>query len=176
MITGRARFNIYFLLAAALALLPGCKSKPEDSVHATVRVHLEVVPTSMDYSARVPIYRAKPVMVTVDKAAFLTEENVSEASVEDVLGGFNLRIKFDRQGTWLLESYTTANPGRHYAIFCAFGDKLLTQSRWLAAPVITRRISDGTITFTPDATRKEAEQIALGLRNAAKKNKDESKW
>lgn len=176
MITGRRRFNIYLLLGLALALTPGCKTSPEEKTHATLRVHLEVVPSAMDYSTRVPVYRAKPVMVTVDKGAFLTEANVAEASVEEVLGGFDLRIKFDRQGSWILENFTTSNLGKHCAIFSVFGDSLSKQSRWLAAPVITRRISDGTLSFTPDASRKEAEQIALGLKNAAKKNKDESRW
>ena len=41
--------------------------------------------------------------------------------------------------------------------------------RWLAAPVISHRISDGVLVFTPDATREEAEEIALGLNNVSKK-------
>jgi hypothetical protein len=45
----------------------------------------------------------------------------------------------------------------------------LKDCRWLAAPVISHRIGDGVLVFTPDATREEAEEIALGLNNVAKK-------
>ena len=54
------------------------------------------------------------------------------------------------------------------AIFSQFGEEM-KDYRWLAAPVINRRISDGVLVFTPDATREEAEEIALGLNNVAKK-------
>ena len=71
-------------------------------------------------------------------------------------------------GTVLLEECTAANRGRRIAIFSQFGEKI-KDYRWLAAPVITRRISDGVLVFTPDATREEAEEIALGLNNVSKK-------
>jgi hypothetical protein len=67
----------------------------------------------------------------------------------------------------LLEQYTASNPGKRVAIFSQFGKKL-DQARWLAAPVIYRRISDGVLTFTPDTDLKEAEEIELGLNNHAK--------
>ena len=73
-----------------------------------------------------------------------------------------MSIQFDHQGTLLLEQYSTLNRGRKFAIFTQFGDKL-KESRWLAAPIISRRITDGLLMFTPDATREEAEQIARGL-------------
>ena len=45
----------------------------------------------------------------------------------------------------------------------------MAEGRWLAAPRINKRIADGVLVFTPDATREEAEQIALGLNNLAQK-------
>jgi murein DD-endopeptidase MepM/ murein hydrolase activator NlpD len=42
--------------------------------------------------------------------------------------------------------------------------------RWLAAPIITRRISNGVLVFTPDCSREEADQLVLGLNNVAKEN------
>ena len=71
-------------------------------------------------------------------------------------------------GTALLEQCTTRNRGRRIAIFSQFGEKM-KDYRWLAAPVISRRITDGVLVFTPDATREEAEEIAAGLNNVAKK-------
>ena len=85
-----------------------------------------------------------------------------------------LRLQFDRRGTWLLEQYSTANLGKHFAIFSQFPsppDAKLNQGRWLAAPRINQRIPDGVLTFAPDATREEAEQIVLGLNNVAKQLK-----
>ena len=52
----------------------------------------------------------------------------------------------------------------------------LAENRWLAAPVIPSRIGNGVLTFTPDASREEADQIVLGLNNVAKKVQDKSSW
>jgi preprotein translocase subunit SecD len=181
MITARRRFNVYLLAVVGVALVCGCqtrsdkKSEQKSKAIATLRVHLEVIPESMDFSTSVPIYRKQPVMVTVDKASFLTEGDVAEAKVVDVDGGFDLQIKFDRHGTWLFEEYTTTNPGKHYAVFSTFGEKK-KQGRWLGAPIIKGRISNGLLTFVPDATREEAEEIARGLNNVAKKNSNDTKW
>ena len=81
----------------------------------------------------------------------------------------------ERRGKWLLEQKTTTNPGKHIAIFAEWGKKL-KESRWLAAPVIPRRISNGVLTFTPDATREEMEQLVLGLNNLAAKMSEQDKW
>jgi hypothetical protein len=35
--------------------------------------------------------------------------------------------------------------------------------------VINHRIGDGVLVFTPDATRDECEEIAIGLNNVSKK-------
>ena len=42
---------------------------------------------------------------------------------------------------------------------------------WLAAPLIRRPIADGVLTFTPDASREEAEKIVKGLNNVTEKIK-----
>jgi len=123
---------------------------------------------------------------------------VSEAKVVNTLGGFALHIQFNREGMLLLEEFTGANRGKHLAIFSQFatlsdhdhpasGDahaagvtnasghahagkkEKLNQGRWLGAPRINQHISDGALIFTPDATREEAEQIALGLNNVVRK-------
>jgi hypothetical protein len=67
----------------------------------------------------------------------------------------------------VLEHNTAGNPGRHLVIFGQWGDKL-TDGRWLAAPLITHRIGDSLLAFTPDTTRDEADQLVLGLDNVAK--------
>ena len=178
MITGAGRFNIYLLILSVALAASACSStkgeKPEKML-STLRMHVEVNGVPMDFSVRVPIIRQNPVMLTVDKDPFLTELNVASAKVVDGLGGFALQIEFDHEGSMLLENCTTANPGMRLAVFSLFG-KEKDQGRWLAAPRISKRITNGVLVFTPDATREEAERIALGLNNVAKKNLEKSKW
>ena len=165
------RFNIYLGLALALAVLCGCKTSEEltsKKILSTFRLHLETRPDGTKANEPVPIFREKPIMVNVQKEPFLTEGNIAQAKVIDVVGGYALCIRFDAPGTGLFEQCTTANRGRRIAVFCQFGQDL-KDARWLAAPVIAHRISDGIFTFTPDASREECDEIALGLNNVAKK-------
>jgi preprotein translocase subunit SecD len=167
------RFNIYLGLALALTAVCGCKTPGETNpkkLLSTLRLHLEASRDGTKANEPVPIYREKPVMINVQKEPFLTEGSVVEAKVIDVIGGFALRIRFDHPGTALFEEYTTANLGRRIAVFSQFGEKI-KDNRWLAAPIIARRTTSGVFTFTPDATREESEEIALGLNNVAKKVK-----
>ena len=183
MITGRCRFNIYLMLSLAALLFAGCKStdrdkpKKEDKTKllSTLRIHVEVTAAPMDFSVKVPVSRTNPMMVTVDKDPFLTEGNVAAAKVVEAMGGYDIQVEFDHSGTLLLEQYTTSNPGRRMAIFSLFG-KTKEESRWLAAPTVGRRITNGKLTFTPDASREEAERIVLGLTNFARKNQENNKW
>jgi hypothetical protein len=172
------RLNIYLALGLALAAVCGCKllggSNPKEMV-STFRLHLETSRDGTKATEFVPIFREKPLMVNVEKEPFLTEANVAEATVIDVVGGFALRVKFDRPGTALLEQYTTANRGKKIAVFSQFGEKI-KDNRWLAAPLIARRITDGVLTFTPDASRQECEEIALGLTHVAKKVQKWTDW
>ena len=164
------RFNIY--LASALAIVMVCGCQTPESKHqkelSTIRIHLETVPDSSNRSQQVPVYREHPVTINIEKAAFLTEADVKDAKVVDVMGGFAIAVQFNRQGKWLLESYSTANRGHRYAIFSQFGEEI-KKARWLAAPIFSQHILDGLIIFTPDATREEADDIVLGLNNVSKK-------
>lgn len=165
------RFNIYLLGTLALAAVCGCQTFSENrpkKLVSTLRLHLEVSGDPTHSSEAVPIYRQRPVTVHVQTVPFLTEANVLEAKVVDEVGGYVLRIRFDHEGSALLEEYTTANLGRKIAVFSQFGDKI-KDYRWLAAPVINHRITDGVFTFTPDASRGETEEIALGLNNVSEK-------
>ena len=178
MITGRSRFNLYLLLTLAAALASGCqthKKKDPDKQLATLRIHLEARAEDGDRTVTVQILKARPVPVLIEKEPFLTEANVAEAKVVDVMGGYDLQVRLERQGTWLLQNYSATNPGRHFAIFSEFGEEN-KQARWLAAPIFTRVNSTGVIQFAPDVTREEAEEIARRLNNVAKVAKKKSKW
>ncbi len=155
-------FNIVLLLMIAIGGL-GCKTLKKNAT--TFRLHLEVKnPDRMGIGQSVSIGKSEMFSLLVEKEPFLDEGHVVSASVVKALGGYSLMVQFDRRGSWILEQYSTAERGKRVAVFSQFGD-----ARWLAAPVLTRTIKDGTFTFTPDATLEETERLAKGLNNVAKK-------
>ena len=150
-------FNIYLLCLIALAT--GCSSaRKKEKELSTLRFHLETNPDGTQRNAAVMIGRKDPFPVNIEKQPFLTEAHLQHASVIDALGGHQIMLQFDRQGTWLLEQYSTAAREKRVAISSAF-----PEARWLAAPRIGRRIADGVFVFTPDASREEADRIVRGL-------------
>jgi hypothetical protein len=165
-------FNI-ILSFLIVAVAVGCATtgeKKNKKKEATIfRIHLETNPDGSDRNSAVPVYRERPVLVNIERRAFLSEGDIASAAVVEVVGGFAIQINFDRRGTWLLENVTTASRGRRLVIQSQFGD-----ARWLAAPLISRRIADGVLVFTPDATREESERIVRGLNNIAKELKKSS--
>ncbi|MGC8829236.1 MAG: SecDF P1 head subdomain-containing protein [Verrucomicrobiia bacterium] len=128
-----------------------------------ISFHVEMNPDGSDRCVQAKIYRNNPITLVVDRSPVLHEGFIERADVIDFMGTYAIRIKFDRTGTLLLDNVTTSNKGRHLAIFCYF-----TDARWIGAPLITQRISDGVFVFTPDATRDETERIVRGLNNVAK--------
>jgi preprotein translocase subunit SecD len=168
------RFNLYLALIAVLGLFSGCHSFGHKEPDAALRVHIQTNPdgldTSQSTSQTVSVLRSDPVAVTIARNPVLTEANIVAATVKDTPGGFAIVIQFDENGTWTLEQFSAANPGGHFAIFGQWGGKLIN-GRWLAAPLITHRIADGVLSFTPDATRAEADQLVLGLTHVAHENK-----
>ena len=130
-----------------------------------MRLHIEANPDGSDKIGPVTVGRTSSFSVNIIKAAFVDEGHLTKASlVEDAMGGFKIMIQLNRQGTWLLEQYTVSNKGRRIVVSAE-----LEALRWLAAPLITKRIAEGIFTFTPDATREEAEKLVLGLNQTIKK-------
>jgi len=169
------RFNLYLALAATLALLCGCQTHRQQGPVGALRIHIQVNPDTLGTSQTVSVLRSDPVLVTISHNPILTEANIVTTKVTDTPGGFAIEIRFDENGAWLLEQYSAGNPGGHFAIFGQWGDKL-ANGRWLAAPLITHRIANGVLAFTPDASRAEADQLVLGLNNVtAKARKGETK-
>jgi hypothetical protein len=171
------RFNLYLLVVALLVFGSGCASEQHKKKRAaaTLSLHLEVSRFETHGTQTISVPREHPIQLTVLMECFLTEADVVEAKLIENPGGFAISMRFDTRGKWLLEQYSAPNVGRHLAIRVQYGDKL-EQERWLAAPTLLHRISDGIITFTPDCTREEAERIVLGLNNVAKKVHDKSEF
>jgi preprotein translocase subunit SecD len=159
------QFNIYLALAATLGWLCGCMTNKPHGQTSALRVHIEASRDNAGTSEEVTVIRADPVDVNITKLPILTEANVVAAKIIDDPGGFAINIHFDETGTWILEQYTAANTGHHLAIFGQWGEKL-ANGRWLAAPLITHRIANGALAFTPDMSRPEAELFIIGLSNS----------
>jgi len=162
----RSQFNLILLLGVALALA-GCqwfKPNPKKA-KATLRLHLESNPQLFERTIKVKVVRAAPMELTVEKFPFLSEVQLESARVIDQPGGYLLSIKFNDQGSRLLEQYSALNSYRRFAIRAQFRQDTNVFDRWLAAPVIQGRITDGTITFTPDAERTECDDLIRGWNN-----------
>jgi hypothetical protein len=175
-------FNLYLLAALMLAAVWGC-STPESQRKkqvATLRLYEEVARTPMSQTQEVLVFTNPPIKMTISPQPFVSEKNVAEAKVIDVVGGYAISIQFDHEGTLLLEQFTSTLHGHHIAVFSQFNhppeDKKLNQGRWLAAPQISTHIADGHLSFMPNATRDEAERIARGLNNIAAKSSPTTKW
>lgn len=177
------RFNIYLLLlAAAVISFTGCQSdkRKQEKQKATLRIHLETNPLPGGQSEVVTVLRSAPILVSIERSYFLNETHIAEARIVDSDGGFSLVLQFNQQGQHLLEQYSAANSRRRFAIRTQFRMGTNVFDRWIAAPLIAGRISEGVLSFTPDADHDEAEVIVRGWNNVAaetqpKKKKDKEK-
>jgi preprotein translocase subunit SecD len=164
-------FNLFLLVAVCLAV--GCKTpeerKKKKELEATsLQFHLETNPDGTPYNSTVSVYRADPILVNVEKEPVLDEGFMEKVELVDVdqFGGWGIKITFDPQGKLRLENLTTSYKGRRVGILARW-----TEPRWLGAPLIQRRITDGVFVFTPDASREEAQRLVDGLNNVIKKLK-----
>ena len=152
----------------AVAMLCGCQTDKKNKEVSALRVHIEINSDKTGTSQTVSVLRSDPVLINIANDPVLTEASIIAAKVIDAHGGFGIQIQFDESSGLVLEQYSAANPGKHFAIFGQWGEKV-ENGRWLAAPLITHRISDGILSFTPDMSREEADRLVLGLNNVAKK-------
>jgi hypothetical protein len=169
-------FNLYLLPVLAV-LLAGCASTkdPNDKLTTLLRVHLEAMPHGAVGTETIALPRSNPMPVKIESLYLLTEEHVVQARVLEHLGTYSLEIQFNQWAIPLLEHNSSSNQGRRLAIQAQWGPKQ-EYGRWLAAPRMNKRIVNGTITFTPDASPEECHQIVTGLNNNARKVKSELTW
>ncbi len=168
------RFNLYLLLmTVGLLAVAGCETdqkkaqKKAEKQVASIRIHIENRAQLASTGQTVSVLRTSPVLVTIGPEPILTEANVLAARLLQTEGGYAIEVQFDSSGTYMLEQYSAANSGKHLVIFCQWSEAG-KDSRWLAAPIITRRIPNGVLSFSPDASEAESKQIVTGLNNMAK--------
>ncbi|HVV73744.1 MAG TPA: hypothetical protein VHI52_19925, partial [Verrucomicrobiae bacterium] len=116
------RFNTYLALLLLAGAFCGCQSGKSSRKHplSTFRLYQEMKADPLGRTEEVSVFRDHPVTMTIEKAPFLTEANIQSAKVVNDLGGFALSVQFDRQGSWLLEQYTSASRGKHILVFSQF--------------------------------------------------------
>lgn len=154
-------------LAVWLAGGVGCATDAErkrKKAAANLRFFLEVNRDGTAQNLPIRVFRDQPVRINIHRDSFLDTGFMTRADLVSLPGGHAIQVQFNKPGAMRLESVTTASRGQRIAIFGEW-----TEGRWLAAPVITRRITDGILVFTPDASYEESEMIVLGLNNLIKK-------
>jgi hypothetical protein len=121
-------FNIYFALVC-LALAGGCaaireikKATGPKKEQSTIRLYLEGQKADRTTAGAVLVTSNK-FLYTIQREPFLTEGDLSNASIVDDPGGdgsYSIQLRFNDHGTLLLDMYTTDNKGRHIIIFSQF--------------------------------------------------------
>ena len=162
-----------FLVLLALTLAAGCGTTEERQRKkdlSTLRIHLESDQRS-EFSSAISVHRTAPVRLNIEREPVLNESHVVGALVVEDPGGFAVEVRFNRQGSLILEGVSVTGRGRRLAIFSHFGP-----ARWLAARIIEGKNQSGQLIFTPDATREEAERFVRGLNNAVRKMGNKENW
>lgn len=172
----RSWFNLLLVLSLASGLVSGAAESSDTSRKRSrkpkpverIRVHVESRHDIAERSLKVEVGQGPGAMkFQVEKLPILNEVHVERAALLEVPGGFQVQLKFDSLGAKILESYTAAAAGRHLLLLTEFDE----ESRWIAAPLIRRRIGDGVLAFSPQITREEADRLVKGLNQAIDKRK-----
>lgn len=187
------RFNSFFLAAGVTAAVlhpsavvaadaakpapskSSSKSKKEDPL-AVVRLFTEVVDDGT--APKIEVFRRVPQMYAVSKQPFLDERDVARMVLLDTAdGGFMFEVDFTNHGKQVLEMQTVSAGGRRLIIFGQWNvdGQEKPEERWLAAPLIKTPIHDGTLRFSADCSREEAERIVEGANAVAVKMKNQPK-
>lgn len=168
------RFNTYLLLLAVV-LSVGCKSpeqRKRDNTVAKFRLYLE---GAQDGTTDYETIEISGVRLLANRQPFLDEGNIRQAAVLETRdGGYAMEVQFDQHGTFVLDAISAQYRSRRMIVFSELSVDEIVTPHWLGAPLIGRRILDGQILFTPNATREIADQIALGVNNLVKKAKRNS--
>lgn len=162
-------------------------SKPEDPKDPKKKVKKEKPMAMIRFFAevtddgtvqKVEVIRSFPQKFPIMREPFMDERDVARATLlETADGGFVIRVDATPHGRQAMEMATVAINGRHVVIFCQWnvdGQKQ-PEARWLGAPLVRTPLHNGSIVFSADCTREEAQRIVDGLNNVAVKLKNQPK-
>jgi preprotein translocase subunit SecD len=141
------------------------KEKPK--LNKSLRVYVETKHDIEERSLPAVVGRSSPMKFMVEKLPILNEVHVESAALLDQPGSFQVQVKFNSLGARILESYTAAAAGRHLLIMT----EINKEGRWIAAPLIRRRLGNGILVFTPDASREDMDLLVRGLNQMVEKNR-----
>lgn len=148
------------------------KKQKKPKLIKSLRVYLETKHDIEERSLAAVVGRSSPMKFMVEKLPILNEVHVEAARLIDQPGGFEVQVKFNSLGSRILESYTAAAAGKHLLIMT----EIANEGRWIGAPLIRRRLGDGKLTFTPDASREDMDLLVRGLNELVEKNKKQWRY
>ncbi len=165
------RINM-ILAAVACACLLGCntpKTSPPNQKEAEppkqatlMQFHIEANPDPTGRTMVAPIFRARPFNLTVQREPVLDEGFMEKVELVDTdeVGGYAIKVTFDKLGARRLDALSVEHRSQRLAVHAEW-----TETRWLGAPILNKRITNGEFIFTPDATREETDRLVRGLSN-----------
>lgn len=167
-------FNIILPLLAA-GVFAGCetpKKKGEaktpkatkDNI-STIRFHLEAHPSDGDRTMMAKVGRTRPMQMVLMASPMITEANVLKAEAWNTTDGLvAIRLELDRIGRRILMINSGSQRGGRMAVSSHF-----PEPHWIGVVRFDRVMSEGVITFIPDATPEESDRIVEGLSIVAAK-------
>ncbi len=153
------------------------KKKKKPDPYGILRLFLEANDDSN--SPKATVIRRLPQTYPVQQTPFIDERDIVRAMVVEAPdGGFMIQVELTQQhGRQALEMGTVSSMGRHLLIFGQWTTEsdAKPEERWLAAPVVRNVLRTGTIVFSADMDREEAERFVEGINRVAVKLKNQKK-
>lgn len=162
---GNMKNEVAATLLLAIGLFSnGCSSLPgQTKSKATVAIYLEGSPVEEGRVIPIEIFRAAPRVLHIYRSPTIGMDSFDTLTLrETVDGGHVLHITLNRSGTLYLENLSISQRGKRLVIGASFGENN-PQLRWLSALLISEKISNGNLIFTPDASIAECKQIVDGV-------------
>ena len=141
----------------------GCAIFRKPSEGANLRIYEESsssLPAETFQTVKIPHTDVK---LTVSPFPALTERDVQSAELYDTAGGKAIFLRFDPNGTIILDEMTTRTRGRYIAV--------LIDKRPVSAWLVDQRILNGQFLIEGDFTDAEAKKVVDDLNALSKKNK-----
>ncbi len=151
------------------------KTKKEDPM-AILRFFTEV--TDDGTAPKIEVIRSLPQTYPITKEPFMDERDIARAQLmETADGGFMIQVDTTNHGRQTLEMTTVGASGKRVVIFGQWNvdGQEKPEERWLAAPLIRSPIHTGSLVFSADCSREEAQRIVEGMNNVAVKLKNQPK-
>lgn len=139
--------------------------KPKPVKH--VRVYVETRHDIAERSLAATVGKSNPMAFQVEKLPILNEVHVEQAALIEEAGTYQVQLRFNSLGSRVLEAYSAGAVGRHFVIMTQIDE----EARWIAAPLIRRRLGDGVLRFVPDASREDMQRLVNGLNGEIAKKK-----